>query len=78
MTLLRHTFAIHFMPRQLIIRIFMVAFIVSAGAFVVAAVRSPRPVAETEECAADEPECVEKRSQSEFILEALTRNLLNR
>jgi hypothetical protein len=66
------------MSKQLIIRLFMIAFIISAGLFVVAAVRTARPTAETEECNQDETECVDKSTQSEFLLEALTRNLLNR
>ena len=65
------------MSKSLIIRLFLVAFIVGAGFFVLA-VGTHRPTnVETEECAQDKTDCMEKESQSEFILEALTRKLIN-
>ena len=64
------------MSKHLVIRLFMVAFLIGAGMFVVA-VRAGHPTAETEECRQDKTDCVEKESQSEFLLQGLTRKLLN-
>jgi hypothetical protein len=67
------------MKKQSIIRIFMLVAIIAAAVFVVAAVRTNRPVSEGDECMQeDKQECVETRTQSEFLLEAITRNLLGR
>jgi len=66
------------MQKQFIIRVLMVVMIISAAIFVVAAVNSSKTMAGTEECGQDKQDCLETRSQSEFVLEALTRNLLCR
>jgi hypothetical protein len=67
------------MKKQSIIRIFLVVAIIAATVFVVAAMRTKTPLREGgDECMQDKQERVETRTQSEFLLEAITRNLLGR
>lgn len=65
------------MKKQLFLRILTVVIIITAAAFVVSAARTAK-LAQNEECVQGETECTETKSQSEFLLESLTRNLLGR
>lgn len=58
----------------------MLAIAISAAVFVVAAASTRRPATDdtTEECSENKQDCMEPRTQSEYLLEALTRNLLGR
>lgn len=66
------------MKKQSIIRFLMLAIIVMAAALVLASTRIEPALANNDECTQqDANECVEAKN-SEFLLETLTRNLLNR
>ena len=66
------------MKKQSIIRFLMLAIIVMATALVIASTRSEPALANNDECTQQNAnECVETKN-SEFLLESLTRNLLNR
>ena len=66
------------MKKQSLIRILLIVIIFTAAAFVVASNRNAAALAEQETCTQqDQNECVEAKN-SEFLLETLTRNLLNR
>jgi hypothetical protein len=64
------------MKKQSILRIVIVAVIISAAFFVMAATSSVRENYGKEDCTADK-NC-EKEIRSEFFLESLTRSLLTR
>lgn len=51
--------------------------IITAAFFMVSAARTAK-LAQKEECVQGESECTDTKSQSEFLLESLTRNLLGR
>ena len=80
MSYLRHTFVARFMKKQSIIRIVMLAMAISVAVFVVAAASTIKPAADqnTEACTQDKQDCMEPMANSEYLLEALTRNLLGR
>jgi uncharacterized protein YxeA len=65
------------MKKQLLIRMMMLVIIITAAFFVVSAARTAK-LAQKEECVQGESECTDTKSQSEFLLESLTRNLLGR
>ena len=66
------------MKKQSIIRFLLLAIIVMAAALVIASTRADRTLDSNDECTQqDANECVEAKN-SEFLLESLTRNLLNR
>jgi hypothetical protein len=58
----------------------MLAVGISAAVFVVASASTSKPLNEdkTDECLQDKQDCMEAKTQSEYLLEALTRNLLGR
>jgi hypothetical protein len=78
MSFLRHRFAGRIMKKQFFIRVLMLVAIISAGVFVVAAVRADHPARTTDECSQEKEECFQPRTHSEFLLESLTRTLLSR
>lgn len=51
--------------------------VITAALFMVSAARTAK-LARQEECIQGEQECTDTKSQSEFLLESLTRNLLGR
>ncbi|MGB8193017.1 MAG: hypothetical protein WCF67_13900 [Chitinophagaceae bacterium] len=66
------------MKRLIPIRILMLVIVITVAVFVVAATRATPHVEPTEECIQNEQEGCEKKTQSEFLLESLTRNLMGR
>jgi hypothetical protein len=51
--------------------------VITAAFFMVSAARTAK-LAQQEQCIQGESECTDMKSQSEFLLESLTRNLLGR
>ncbi|HEY0678419.1 MAG TPA: hypothetical protein VGD17_09035 [Chitinophagaceae bacterium] len=66
------------MKKQSIIQTFLIAVVITLAVFVVAAARTNTPLASQDECLQEKVECPESETQSEFLLESLTRNLLGR
>ena len=66
------------MKKQPIIRILLIAVIALSTVFMVAAFRSSATVTAEEECILeDKNDCPESKTQSEFLLQSLTRTLLD-
>lgn len=64
------------MKKQPLLRTLIVAVIISAAFFVMAATRSSQQPITKEECAGEK--VCEENVQSEFLLQSLVRNLLSR
>lgn len=65
------------MKKQVLIRIMTLVIVITAAFFMVSAARTAK-LAQQEQCIQGESECTDMKSQSEFLLESLTRNLLGR